>query len=273
VFKFGDLKVKDAMIPGNDVKYIDKKLSAIEAKKQMYFRGYTRLPVVNSQKMKIVGVINTKDLLNIMEGSIKKFIKKPFIVSPDEDITSVFNTMRANRVHLAIVGDENHKFMGIITLEDILEELVGEIYDEFDQDEMEEESDTPTDDLKNKENGQMEKESISSIVNEHSDDSQNEANLSKEVNLGISAGTEENKEKEEVKELSVKGETKHSMEAVVKRFVHELEVDEDTAMRLYLGGYWSMEELTVAIPEDLRMVEGVTPTMARKIYSKFERIL
>jgi len=272
VFKFGDLKVKDAMIPGNEVKYLDKRLSAIEAKKQMLYRGYTRLPVVNSQKMKIVGVINTKDLLNRMEESIKNFMRKPFIVSPDEDITSVFNTMRANRVHLAIVGDENHKFLGIITLEDILEELVGEIYDEFDQDVMEEESEPPTDHVKEKENGPMKNEIAGSIVKEHAEHNRDEENPSEEIDLDVST-VEKDIVREDIAEILPSGEPEHSMEAVVKQFIDELDVDEDTAMRLYMGGYWSMEELIEAIPEDLRTVEGVTPTMARKIYSKFEHLL
>jgi CBS domain containing-hemolysin-like protein len=271
VFKFGDLKVKDAMIPGNDVKYLDKKLSAIEAKKQMLYRGYTRLPVVNSQKMKIVGVINSKDLLNRMEESIKKFMRKPFIVSPDEDITSVFNTMRANRFHMAIVGDDNHKFLGIITLEDILEELVGEIYDEFDQDEMEEVTYLLTDEQKDKENGPIKKEITKAQVKERVENKRVEANPSEEIGLDVSTVIEENVEKQDIAELRLTGEAEHSMETVIKRFIDELEVDDDTAMRLYLGGYWSMEELMDAIPDDLRLVEGITPTMARTLDSKLKR--
>ena len=154
VFKFGDLKVKDAMIPAKNVKYLNKKLSVVEAKKQMVYHGYTRLPIVDREKMTIVGVIYTKDLLNRMEKRVKKFMRPPFIVSPEEDITTVFAKMRANRVHLAIVSGVNKKFRGIITLEDILEELVGEIYDEFDEDEEE-------DALRSPLNGSLTKDKVS----------------------------------------------------------------------------------------------------------------
>jgi predicted transcriptional regulator len=221
--------------------------------------------------MKIVGVINSKDLLNRMEESIKKFMRKPFIVSPDEDITSVFNTMRANRFHMAIVGDDNHKFLGIITLEDILEELVGEIYDEFDQDEMEEVTYLLTDEQKDKENGPIKKEITKAQVKERVENKRVEANPSEEIGLDVSTVIEENVEKQDIAELRLTGEAEHSMETVIKRFIDELEVDDDTAMRLYLGGYWSMEELMDAIPDDLRLVEGITPTMARTLDSKLKR--
>jgi len=82
---------------------------------------------------------------------------------------------------------------------------------------------------------------------------------------------EENVEKQDIAELRLTGEAEHSMETVIKRFIDELEVDDDTAMRLYLGGYWSMEELMDAIPDDLRLVEGITPTMARTLDSKLKR--
>lgn len=135
VFEFGDLKVRDVMIPAGDVKYLDRKLSVIETKREMVYSGYTRLPVIDSEKMTVVGVIYTKDLLNRMEKKVKNFMRSPFIVFPEEDITSVFSKMKRNRVHLAIVSDHDKRFRGVITLEDILEELVGEIFDEFDPEE------------------------------------------------------------------------------------------------------------------------------------------
>ncbi len=273
VFKFGDLKVKDAMIPSNDVKYLDWKLSVIEAKKQMVYRGYTRLPVVNSQKMKVVGVIYTKDLLNRMEKSIKKFMREPWIVSPDEDITSVFNTMRANRVHLAIVGDENKKFLGIITLEDILEELVGEIYDEFDQDEVEEESTKSSSDSQDYENHQMVKDRKSSKVEEPPKEMGTVENILEKIDFEPFSAKKGNEDNEENMNQRMGDEADHSMETVVNGFIKDLGLDEDIAMRLYLGGYWSMKELAEAIPHDLRLVEGITPTMARKIHSELKRIL
>ena len=105
------------------------------------------------------------------------------------------------------------------------------------------------------------------------DDAGYEVNLSKEIDMAGSTGIVENGENEETTDHKLRDEADHSMEAVVNRFSEELEVDEDIAMRLYLGGYWSMEELMDAVPDDLRMVEGITPTMARKLHSEIKRFL
>jgi len=134
VFTFGDRKVKEAMIPANEVIYLTSNTSVVEAKKKMVYHGYTRIPVIKSdKKKKIIGIIYTKDLLNRLEGRIKDFMRKAYVVSPEKDITKVFNEMKRRRRHIGIVSDKKRRFLGIITLEDILEELVGEIYDEFDE--------------------------------------------------------------------------------------------------------------------------------------------
>ncbi len=133
VFSFGDLKVKDIMIPAKKVKFLKGSTTVVEAKKAMVYYGYTRLPVVEGvRKRRIIGIIYTKDLLNRLEGRIRDFIRDPYIVPPGREITQVFEEMRKKRVHLGVVSDKKKRFLGIMTLEDIMEELVGEIYDEFD---------------------------------------------------------------------------------------------------------------------------------------------
>ncbi len=264
VFKFGDLKVKDAMIPAAEVKYLERKMSVIEAKKQMVYRGYTRIPVVNSQKMTIVGVVNTKDLLNRMEGRIKKFMRPPFIVSPEEDLTILFETMRGNRVHLAIVSDENRKFLGIITLEDILEELVGEIYDEFDD----EESETPLE--FSGDGGSVEEDKYNIGTKEVNGkggvgDKNDEEEVVREFQ-----GTKGVKEISdgEVRKSTTIDEKDISAETIVQSYMEILGVEKKIADRLYHAGYRTLKELQDAKPEELRIVEDITPTIARKICKK-----
>ncbi|MFW9880317.1 MAG: CBS domain-containing protein, partial [Candidatus Thorarchaeota archaeon] len=79
----------------------------------------------------VVGVLYTKDLVDKNEGLINPLLKPPFFVSTNDEITDSFKKMREKRIHLAIVRDETGDCVGIVTLEDILEELVGEIYDEY----------------------------------------------------------------------------------------------------------------------------------------------
>jgi len=264
VFKFGDLKVKDAMIPAVEVKYLERKMSVIEAKKQMVYRGYTRIPVVNSQKMTIVGVVNTKDLLNRMEGRIKKFMRPPFIVSPEEDLTILFEKMRSNRVHLAIVSDENRKFLGIITLEDILEELVGEIFDEFDDEENQPPQELPDDGRPVEED-----ENDTGMSEVNGKDGGGDKNEEEEV-VHEFQGTKDVKERSggvgrnstAIKEKDISGET------IIRSYVEILGVEKKIAARLYHAGYKTLKELQDANSEELRIVEDITPTIARKIHQK-----
>ena len=264
VFKFGDLKVKDAMIPAAEVKYLERKMSVIEAKKQMVYRGYTRIPVVNSQKMTIVGVVNTKDLLNRMEGRIKKFMRPPFIVSPEEDITTLFEKMRGSRVHLAMVSDENRKFRGIITLEDILEELVGEIYDEFDEDE----NGTPPE-LPGDERAVEESKNDVGTSKIGEEDRKEGENGDEEVVHESLETTDVKEGSGEEKEKGGAFKEKHiSAETIIRSYMKKLGIEKKIADRLYFAGYRTLNELQDATPEELRMVEDISPTIARNIHTK-----
>jgi putative hemolysin len=130
VFLFGDRKIKDVMVPMKDVFYVESDLTVPKASTLTAQHGFTRVPVMSKNK-EIIGVLYSKDLIDLETGSIKPLIKSPYIVSSEDDITDIFNTMREKRVHLAVVKDAKGMVVGIVTLEDILEELVGEIYDEY----------------------------------------------------------------------------------------------------------------------------------------------
>jgi CBS domain containing-hemolysin-like protein len=130
VFLFGDRKIKDVMVPMKDVYYVESDLSIPKASTLTAEHGFTWVPVLNEEK-EVIGVLYSKDLIDLETGSIKPLIKPPYIVSSEDDLTDIFNSMREKRVHLAIVKNTKGVVVGIVTLEDILEELVGEIYDEY----------------------------------------------------------------------------------------------------------------------------------------------
>lgn len=133
VFWFGDVKVQEVKVPKEDTFVIDEKLSVEEGKEFIKEHGFTRVPVTKHKSNKVMGILYSKDLLHSSGNNIGEFVgEDPFYVSNKDEITDVFEIMRRNRIHMAIVVDDEGKFDGIITLEDILEELLGEIYDEFD---------------------------------------------------------------------------------------------------------------------------------------------
>lgn len=129
VFRFGDSKIEDIMVPMSEVFYLERDYDILEASLIIAKRGFTRIPVID-EKREVIGILYIKDLLAKKEGRIRSLLRPPFIVSANSDVTDIFDAMREKRIHIAIVKDENQKHIGIVTLEDIIEELVGEIYDE-----------------------------------------------------------------------------------------------------------------------------------------------
>ncbi len=130
VFIFGDKKIEDVMVPIEKVFYINEGLTIEKASKIIARRGFTRVIVFDKNK-NIIGVLYSKDLIGKEKGVIKSLIKTPFVVSDSDEITDVFTSMKEKRIHFAIVQNNVGKPVGIVTLEDILEEIVGEIYDEY----------------------------------------------------------------------------------------------------------------------------------------------
>ncbi len=133
VFFFGDLKVKTVKVSEDNTFLLDADCPVTRASRTIQQSGFTRIPVVKkNDSTNIVGVLYSKDIIGQDEGTIKEFMKQPYIVHDNDDITKVFKAFQKKRIHMAIVQDRNGNFAGIITLEDIIEELVGEIYDEYD---------------------------------------------------------------------------------------------------------------------------------------------
>jgi putative hemolysin len=130
VFIFGDKQIKDIMVPQDKIFFLKDDLSVQIAGDLVAKGGFTRIPV-RGEDNKVVGVLYSKDLIEKNEGFIKPLLKPPFFINSEDDITVCFKKMREKRVHMAIVKNDQETCIGIVTLEDILEELVGEIYDEY----------------------------------------------------------------------------------------------------------------------------------------------
>tara|TARA_B100000029_G_scaffold480710_1_gene529003 strand:+ start:8888 stop:10153 length:1266 start_codon:yes stop_codon:yes gene_type:complete len=132
VLNLEDLKVKDVMVPRIEVDAIEKssKLSDVFEFVSEKFRS--RYPVYNERIDNIVGVLHVKDILGEdLNNSIETYINESLMFSPDMPLDNAFKSMRNNRKHLAVVLDEYGGMDGIVTVEDLLEEVVGQIEDEY----------------------------------------------------------------------------------------------------------------------------------------------
>jgi CBS domain containing-hemolysin-like protein len=130
VFNFGDRKIEDVMVPMEEVFFLDKNCTIAEASEKIGVKGFTRIPVIIDGKVR--GLLYSKELIGKNgNGYISDLISPPFLVTLNQDITEIFEEMKEKRIHMAIVTDESGKHIGLVTLEDILEELVGDIKDEY----------------------------------------------------------------------------------------------------------------------------------------------
>ncbi len=139
ILEFPMIKVKDIMIARGKVKHIqiDESLEDIIAFVQQ--DSHSRYPVCDGELDNLKGFLHVKDLITIKNGekaSLEKLLKSPFYVYEHMKVQAVFDHMNRKKVHLAMVKDENGLIVGIITLEDIVEEILGEIQDEHDDDEI-----------------------------------------------------------------------------------------------------------------------------------------
>ncbi len=140
VFDFGDSEAEDVMIPRVDMISIDKDATLDELLKVFRDCMYTRIPVYDGEKDNIIGLINIKDVIKLdfdkpEEFSIEKILRKPFFTLEHKKTSELLSEMREKRDNMAFVLNEYGLCEGMITLEDLLEEIVGEIRDEYDSDE------------------------------------------------------------------------------------------------------------------------------------------
>ena len=142
VVDFGDSKAKDVMIPRADMAVVSIDADYDEIFEAFKEDHYSRLPVYDDNKDTVIGILYLKDLFFFKAGkssdafSIREVMREPFFVYEYQKTSSIMAEMRNRFVSLAIVLDEYGTAVGLITLEDLLEEIVGEIRDEFDMDEL-----------------------------------------------------------------------------------------------------------------------------------------
>ncbi|MCC6685216.1 MAG: gliding motility-associated protein GldE [Bacteroidia bacterium] len=140
IVNFGNISVKEIMKPRMDVVAYDKKTDLSSLIKEINEWGYSRIPIFEGNFDRIVGVLYIKDLLphlgKVNDLAWQKLIKPPYFVPESKKIDDLLKEFQNKRVHLAIVVDEFGGTSGIVTMEDILEEIFGEIKDEFDEDEL-----------------------------------------------------------------------------------------------------------------------------------------
>lgn len=140
VFDFGDSRARDVMVPRIDMTFVDADTTYEELMEIFKENGYTRYPVYEQTTDTIIGIINMKDLLLLDDKenfSIRKLLREPYFTYEYKNTADLLMEMKEYAVNLAIVLDEYGATAGMITLEDLLEEIVGEIRDEYDADEEE----------------------------------------------------------------------------------------------------------------------------------------
>lgn len=139
VFDFTDAEVREAMIPRPNVYAIPVTSTLEETKKAFRTLGFSRLPVYRERLDEVVGVLFRRDLEPFLEQGqtlefdLEKLLHPPLFVPAAARLGAVLKQMQASHTHLAIVVDEHGGLEGIVALEDLLEEIVGEINDEFDE--------------------------------------------------------------------------------------------------------------------------------------------
>ena len=138
VFDFADKEASDVMVPRPEVVALSADLPPEECLRAVLESPYTRYPVYRETPEHIIGVLHLRDLLNALnergmaDVEVEQILRPPYIVPETKDIAALLTEFRRTNQHMAIVVDEYGDMEGIVTLEDVLEEIVGEIEDEFD---------------------------------------------------------------------------------------------------------------------------------------------
>ena len=140
VFELGDTIAREVMVPRTDVVWIERTKTVRQALALALRSGFSRLPVIGENVDDVVGVVYLKDLVRRSQNStdqrgpkVEELMRTPTFVPESKPVDELLRDMQAQRIHIAIVVDEYGGFAGLVTIEDILEEIVGEIADEHDQ--------------------------------------------------------------------------------------------------------------------------------------------
>jgi magnesium and cobalt transporter len=136
ILKLHELTASDIMVPRVDILALDVDTPFAEAVKQMVEHGHSRLPLYRERLDDVVGIVHIKDLLPFAADgrsvTLDKIARKVLFVAPSLPVLDLLLQMRLSRVHMALVVDEFGGIDGLVTIEDVIEEIVGEIEDEHD---------------------------------------------------------------------------------------------------------------------------------------------
>ncbi len=141
IFQFGDTLTREIMVPRIDVQALDIDTPLDEAVDLLLSSGFSRVPVYDGTIDRVLGLLYAKDLLKIWregkkQGDIQRnSLREPYFVPEAKKIDELLTELQQRHVHMAIVVDEYGGVAGVVTLEDIIEEIFGEIQDEYDEEE------------------------------------------------------------------------------------------------------------------------------------------
>ncbi len=136
--KFNNIPVKKAMVPKEEIKFINVKETPEKILETIRKYKFTRMPVFENTRDNVIGLLNIKDLVlaennkKLSSINIKSIVRPILIVEKEQKISAIFKIMQANQQAMSIVKDRDAKVVGLVTMEDILEKLVGKIFDEYD---------------------------------------------------------------------------------------------------------------------------------------------
>jgi CBS domain containing-hemolysin-like protein len=142
IFEFGDRIVREVMVPRPDIEAIEDDQALRDVQALVLTHGYSRVPVFHEELDNIVGIIYAKDVLKALhqgkqDSPLAEVVREVHYVPETKKVSELLREMQKEKFHIAIVTDEYGSVSGLVTLEDLLEELVGEITDEYDQEEPE----------------------------------------------------------------------------------------------------------------------------------------
>jgi putative hemolysin len=134
VFRFTDTVVKEVMVPRTEIVAVEKDTDEDSILHTMNEKGFSRLPVYSETIDNIIGIVYLKDILPLhlldKQFQLNEVLRKPYFVPPNKNVSVLLKEMREKRIHLALVGDEYGGTDGLVTMEDLIEEIIGDIRDE-----------------------------------------------------------------------------------------------------------------------------------------------
>ena len=140
IINFGTTDTKQVMCPRIDVFALEKDMSFEEILPLIIEKGFSRIPVYNNKMDQIDGILYVKDLMpniNTLAFQWQELLREPYYVPENKKLDDLLNEFKVKKMHMAVVVDEYGGTSGIVTLEDLIEEIVGDISDEFDEEELE----------------------------------------------------------------------------------------------------------------------------------------